>query len=169
MVALPTFLPLSEAARKYGLDEARLRELVEKGKIRAGVLPGSDEVLVSEEEVQKRVEREIQKKAEQEQGSGVRKEDLPEYQMNAHLQGIGIGIAEAARKYQLPFSTVQNWVKVGYVKRIGEDGQKVLIDEADVAYCNLVYRSKGGKRGKWLFKADGTPYEAKTGAKIQRR
>ncbi len=29
MVALPTFLSLSEAARKYGLDEERLRALIE--------------------------------------------------------------------------------------------------------------------------------------------
>ncbi len=40
MAALPTFLPLSEAARKYGLDEARLRAMIEKGKIRAGVIAG---------------------------------------------------------------------------------------------------------------------------------
>ncbi|GAP06189.1 hypothetical protein ATHL_01035, partial [Anaerolinea thermolimosa] len=38
MVTLPTFLPVPEAARKYGLDEARLRALIEKGKIRAGVI-----------------------------------------------------------------------------------------------------------------------------------
>jgi|GEM_PF-4164517 len=30
--ALPTLLPLPEAARKYGLDEAHLRSLVEKGR-----------------------------------------------------------------------------------------------------------------------------------------
>ena len=152
MVTLPTFLPLSEAARKYGMEETRLRTLIEKGKIRAGVVAG--EMVVSEEEVQKR--------AEQEQGSGIKKEDLPEYQKHVHLQGVGIGIAEAARKYNLAFSTVQNWVKVGYVKKIKQEGQKILIDEADVAYCNEVYRSRGGTRGRWLFKPDGTPYKPKT-------
>ncbi len=29
MAALPTFLPVSEAARKYGLEEAHLRQLIE--------------------------------------------------------------------------------------------------------------------------------------------
>jgi len=153
MATLPTLIPLSEAARKYGLDEGRLRELVEKGKIRAGRLPGSDEVLVSEDEVQKR--------AEKEQDSGVRKEDLPEYQKHAHLKGIGIGIAEASRKYKIPFSTVHRWVKLGYVKQIGVNGQKSLIDEADIAYCNEVYKKRKGSRGKWLFKRDGTPYNPK--------
>ena len=34
MVTLPTFLPLSEAARKYGMEEARLRTLIETGAAR---------------------------------------------------------------------------------------------------------------------------------------
>ncbi|KPL82162.1 hypothetical protein SE15_13870 [Thermanaerothrix daxensis] len=67
MAALPTFLPVSEAARKYGLDEAHLRRLIERGKIRAGVVAG--EMVVSEDEV--RVEAIEQK--------GLRKEDLPKY------------------------------------------------------------------------------------------
>jgi excisionase family DNA binding protein len=159
MVTLPTLIPISEAARKYGLDEAHLRTLVEKGKIRAAMVGG--EVVVSEDEVKKR--------AEKENGNGEKKENLLEYQKNAHLQGVGIGIAEAARKYNLAFSTVQNWVKVGYVKKIRQEGQKILVDEADVAYCNEVYRSRGGTRGRWLFKPDGTPYEPKKRAMIQRQ
>lgn len=75
--ALPTLLPLSEAARKYGLDEARLRRLVEAGKIRAGVAMG--ELVVSEDEV----------RSEAIKQKGLRKEDLPEYQMHAHLKGVG--------------------------------------------------------------------------------
>ena len=159
MATLPVFIPLSEAARKYGLDEDYLRQMVEKGKIRAGVVAG--EMVVSEEQVKERAEREY--------GTGEKKEDLLEYQKNAHLQGIGIGIAEAARKYNLAFSTVQNWVKVGYVKKIRQEGQKILIDEADVAYCNEIYRSRGGTRGRWLFKSDGTPYEPKRRTMIQRQ
>ncbi len=80
MVTLPTFLPVSEAARKYGLEEAHLRALIEKGKIRAGVVAG--EMIVSEEEVQKRAERE--------RDPGTRKEDLPEYQKHSSKKGVGI-------------------------------------------------------------------------------
>jgi transposase-like protein len=157
MVALPTLIPLSEAARKYGLEEAYLRSLVEKGKIRAGIFPGSDEVLVSEEEVRKR--------AEQEQGSGMKKEDLPEYQKHAHLQGIGIGIAEAARKYDIPTTTLFQWVQRGLISRIGREGQKVLLNEQDVAYCWEIYQKVGAK-GRRIFNKNGTPYEPKTKKRI---
>jgi len=88
MAALPTLIPLSEAARKYGLEEARLRALIEKGKIRAGIILGSGEMVVSEEEV----------RGEAVEAKGLRKEDLPEYQRFSQLSGVGIGINEAAKK-----------------------------------------------------------------------
>ncbi|HAD05681.1 MAG TPA: hypothetical protein DCE76_00815 [Anaerolineaceae bacterium] len=150
MVTLPTFLPVAEAARKYGMEEARLRALIEKGKIRAGVVAG--EMVVSEDEV--RVEA-IQEK-------GLRKEDLPEYQMHAHLKGKPIWISEAARQYKVLPQTLWKWVKAGYIRQIGIKGNKTLIDEADVAYCVEIYR-KHGKPGRILFNPDGTPYKPKTG------
>jgi hypothetical protein len=150
MVALPTLIPLSEAAHKYGLDEARLRELVEKGKIRAGRLPGSDEVLVSEDEV----------RGEAIQEKGLRKEDLPEYQKHAHWKGIGIGINEAAKEYRVPYVTVYQWMSSGIIRKIGRDGQKVLLDRADIAYCAEIYHQRGVK-GRKLFNPDGTPYKPK--------
>ncbi|MDT8899427.1 hypothetical protein QYE77_14275 [Thermanaerothrix sp. 4228-RoL] len=151
MVTLPVFLPLSEAARKYGLDEARLRDLVEKGKIRAGIFPGSDEVLVSEDEV----------RSEAIQEKGLRKEDLPEYQKHAEKRGRPIWIREAERVYRVPAETLSTWAKKGYIRIIGKKGNKVLLDEADVAYCSDVYK-KSGKQGRVLFNPDGTPYKPKT-------
>ena len=153
MVTLPTFLPLSEAARKYGLEEARLRQLVEKGKIRAGVIAG--EMVVSEDEVKKRVEKE--------QVPGVRKEDLPEYQKHAHLKGKPIWISEAERKYGVPNPTIWRWMKSGIIARLGMDGNKTLLDEADVAYCAEIYHSRNPKQGRRLFDDNGLPYKPKTG------
>jgi len=151
MIALPTFLPLSEAARKYGLDEAHLRQLIERGKIRAGVVAG--EMVVSEDEV--RGEAIAQK--------GLRKEDLPEYQKHAHLKGRPIWITKAARDYQIPHPTISRWAKAGYIKQLGVNGNKVLLDEADVAYCSEIYKSRG-RQGRILFNPDGTPYRPKTGS-----
>jgi hypothetical protein len=148
MFTLPTFLPLSEAARKYGMEEAHLRTLIEKGKIRAGVVAG--EMVVSEEEV----------RGEAIQEKGLRKEDLPEYQKNAHLRGIGIGINEAAKEFQIPYVTIYQWMSSGVIKKLGRQGQKVLLDKADVAYCAEIYRKKGVK-GRKLFNPDGTPYKSK--------
>jgi len=149
MASLPVFIPLSEAARKYGMEEAHLRQLIEKGKIRAGVVAG--EMVVSEEEV----------RGEAIQEKGLRKEDLPEYQMYAHLKGTPIWISEAARRYQVPHQTVVRWIKAGYIKQLGMRGNKVLIDQADIAYCSEIYR-KRGKQGRVLFNRDGTPYKPKT-------
>ncbi|GAP12248.1 hypothetical protein BECAL_03452 [Bellilinea caldifistulae] len=152
MVTLPTFLPVAEAARKYGLEEARLRQWIEKGKIRAGVVAG--EMVVSEDEV--RVEA-IQEK-------GLRKEDLPEYQKHAHLKGCSIGFTEAVDKYKINLSTLQRWYKKGLIAEVkrerGLGGEKIFLDEADLAYCVEVYRAKGG-RGKWLFDKQGLPYQPK--------
>ncbi len=148
MVTLPTFLPVAEAARKYGMEEARLRALIEKGKIRAGVVAG--EMVVSEDEV----------RGEAIQEKGLRKEDLPEYQKHAHLRGQGIGINEAAKEYRVPYITLYQWMSSGIIHKIGREGQKVLLDKADVAYCAEIYRQRGIK-GRKLFNSDGTPYKPK--------
>ncbi len=148
MLTLPTFIPLSEAARKYGLDETHLRTLVEKGKIRAGVIAG--EMVVSEEEV----------RGEAIQEKGLRKEDLPEYKKNAHLRGQGIGINEASKEFRVPYITLYQWMSSGIIHKIGRQGQKVLLDKADVAYCAEIYHQRGIK-GRKLFNSDGTPYKPK--------
>jgi len=146
-LTLPTLLPLPEAARKYGLDEARLRTLVEKGKIRAGIIPETGEVLVSEEEV----------RGEAIEAKGLRKEDLPEYQRFGHLKNQTIGLAEASAKYVIPIMTLSGWVKKGIVRKVGVKGQKYLLNEQDIAYCASIYRQHG-KKGRILFNRDGTPY-----------
>jgi len=147
MFTLPTFLPLSEAARKYGLDEAHLRQLVEKGKIRAGVVAG--EMVVSEEEVKERAERE--------NGNGKKKEDLPEYSALKHLENIPISISEAEGKYGVPNPTIVRWIQKGYIRVIRTEGRKKLINERDIAYCAKIYEKNKGQ-GRWVFSRNGTPY-----------
>lgn len=145
-MSVPTLIPIPEAALRYGLAEASLRALVKEGKIRAGKL-SSGELVVSAEDI------DAQKPTP--------KEELDEYREYAHLKGIGIGINEAAKKYAVPFSTIRGWVGRALIKSIGRQGQKMLLDEADVAYCAKVYKDRDGKQGKWLFKDDGTPYQPK--------
>jgi len=148
MATLPTLLPVSEAARKYGLDEAHLRRLIEQGKIRAGVVAG--EMVVSEDEV----------RGEAIEQKGLRKEDLPEYQKHAHLKGRPIWIRKAEEKYGIPNPTLWRWMKAGIITYLGKSGNKVLLDEADVAYCHEIYVQKG-RQGRILFNPDGTPYKPK--------
>ncbi len=149
-MTLPTFIPLAEAARKYGYDVAELQELAESGKIEAVQLPDGD-VIVSEDSVKEKV----------------RKEDLPEYQEHAHLAGTPIWLSEAERKYGIDNSTLYRWMKAGIITFMYKDGYRTYVDEADVAYCAEIHR-KYGKQGRKLFNPDGTPYRAKTGPLAER-
>ena len=49
----------------------------------------------------------------------------------------------------------------GFVAILGEDGNKYLLDEADVAYCKTIYEKKGGGKGTRIFNSDGTPWKPK--------
>jgi len=89
------------------------------------------------------------------------KEDRPEWQKVKHLQGVGIHLSEAARKYSIALSTISRWVKRGLISVLGYDGNKTILDEADVAYLNEIYKSRGG-RGRRVFGDDGLPYIPKT-------
>ena len=142
MAALARFIPLSEAAHRLRASVKETRALIASGKIQAGVLPDG-EMVVSEDTLPKK------------------KEDLPEYKKYARLKGVGIGIAEAARKYYIAFSTLQQWAQRGYVARVGRDKNKILINEQDVAYCVHVYHEGGATPKRRLFNSDGTPYKSK--------
>lgn len=146
MAALPHLLPLPEAARKYGVSQARLKSLIDNGKINAAMI--GEEIVVSEDEVRSQ--------------AVTRKEDLPEYKKHAHLKGTPIWISEAARRYGIPGPTITVWVQRGLIKSLGHDKNKKLIDEADMAYCAEIYNQRKGQ-GKWLFDENGLPYKPKTG------
>jgi predicted site-specific integrase-resolvase len=143
MAALPQFIPLPKAAEQLEMREDELRRLVDSGKIDAIALPDGD-VAISEKDMTEPLS----------------KEDLPEYKKYKELSGVGIGINEAANKYNIPFSTLRGWVLKGYIEKVGRQGQKILINEQDAAYCADIYERRGGQ-GKWLFNPDGTPYELK--------
>ena len=85
-------------------------------------------------------------------------EETSEYKKYAKLKGKGIGIAEAGRKYNLPFANIARWAKRGYIPKVGTQGkQKILLDESYVAYCVEVYKQNPGA-GKTIFNQDGTPF-----------
>jgi excisionase family DNA binding protein len=154
MAALPTFISTAEAAHHLGVSEARLRRMIEAGTIKAANIGG--ETVVSEGSIRK-----FHKQQPITQPSGHRKEDLPEYKQFKKLAGASLWISDAARKYDIPNPTIVRWVAKGIIRRMGTDKNRVLIDEADIAYCAEVYHSHRG-RGKWLFNADGTPYVSRS-------
>lgn len=140
--SLERFITLEQAADQLHLDQAGLARLIDDGSLRAALLPDGS-IGVSQTSVQALLPR----------------EDLPDYQDFAHLKGEPISISEASRKYGIHTSTLTRWMQRGYIARIGKDGRRTLLDEADVAYCAKVYLSDSGQ-GKWLFDEKGKPVEA---------
>ena len=92
------------------------------------------------------------------------REEQPEYKLHADLKGIGIGIREGARKYNLSHQTISQWVEKNILHSLGtisvRGGQRLLVDEADLAYCAEIYHRNPGQ-GKRIFSPNGNPYRKK--------
>lgn len=144
-VDLREFITVSQIVEDHEIHEELLHEYIEQGSnVYAVQIDG--ELAVSEKDV---------KQWMAEQVIVVKREDF------AHLRGKGLGIAEAAHKYEISQPTVSRWVKLGYIQKLGKDGRKILIDEADVAYCARIYQLQGGRQGKRIFDDQGNPYQLK--------
>jgi hypothetical protein len=133
---LEKLLPLPQAAQRLGLTLDALTRLVDSGTIKANVHRGV--VLIPESEVKQTITRE----------------------QFAELKGTPITMAEASKKYSVPYSTLIGWVhnKLGIITII-KSGYGMQIDEADVAYCAAVYKARG--RSSRLFDQAGRPYQLK--------
>jgi len=142
---IPVYIPLEDAAKKYGYALTELKRLAQSGKINAAVLPDGD-MVVSESSVKAKA----------------RKEDLPEYKKHAELANETIWVSKAARKYGISQSTISRWTQLGYIKKMGMQGNKSLLNAQDMAYCAEIYDARKGQ-GKRIFNSDGTPYTPKTG------
>jgi excisionase family DNA binding protein len=151
-MVLEQYISLTEAAERLNMGEDKVHGLVESGKMRGAKLPDGS-VAVSEKSVVKR-----KSSIERSAVNGVPREELPEYKRFKNLIGNPISISAAARKYNVHQRTVSRWVSRDYIQRIGIEKNKILIDEADVAYCASIHKKRGAKRGTWVFNEDGTPY-----------
>jgi hypothetical protein len=142
---VPTYLPLSEVARKFNLSENVLTQLIQAGKIEAVRLP-SGELLVSAENGKPKTREMIINES------------------YLHLKGNPITITEAAKKYELPRSTIEKWLERQYIEIVDPDSYPMKVDEADVSYCVDVYRQRkalGITGGVPLLDEEGLPYQLK--------
>ena len=146
---LPKFVTIPEAAQLIGTTVADLQEWlsddVNKEKIDAVQL-SNGEIVVAETAI-----------ADLRPILG-EKENLALYQKFEHLGSKPISVSAASRKYNVPHPTISRWSKRGYIKRLGRDGRKVLLDEQDVAYCVAVYEDQNGGRGRQVFYPNGVPH-----------
>ncbi len=156
---VPTFLPLADAARKFGLPKKVLTEHIQAGKIEAVKLP-TGELLVAD-----KLDNGYQHKT---------KEQIIA-EKYSHLRGRIISASGASRKYSEIHGTIitpqlfARWANVGYIEATGGGGRglRLKLDEADVAYCADIYAQKvteyGTNRlfGVKIFDEDGNPHQLK--------
>jgi len=151
-VNLPTFIPLEEAARRYGLSRDVLTRLIEDDRIEA-VTTAQGEILVS-----------------QYAGEGIipvprgkTKEQIIAEKFGS-LQGRPITVSDAMQKYQISNDvTIRRWVTKGYIAVV-DNGYPVRLDEAEVAYCAEIYHQRqraGVRSGAPLLDESGLPYRLK--------
>jgi len=150
---LPRAFPLAEAARRMGVTEAILQNMIQSGQIPAFQAPDGQmlvpmttekttslPVAVADDDINARL-------------AAIKREDFEE------LEGVPITVSEAAKKYGVPVATIHTWVHRGYITPLGKKGRQRQIDEAEIAYCAQIYhvRRPFGTRAPLLEK-DGSPY-----------
>jgi len=80
------------------------------------------------------------------------------------LVGTPITTSAAAEKYNVLRGTIHKWRNKGYISVIEDDGYRMMLNEADVAYCVDTYfaqKKSGHVRGVPLFDDNGLPYKLK--------
>ena len=123
---------LKDAAEKYNVEPEELQELVDRGDVRCGML--DDELIVLEDDVR----------------TYVAERDVTREQFK-HLEGVEIGINQAAIKYRFNGVTIAEWTRKGKIRLIRQKGNRRLINEADVAYARALADIKGVRSGRPLF------------------
>ena len=168
MTKLPLLLSLEYAAQRTGLDIETLREMIEQGKVMAGISSeGALMVAVRDGKV-------VMLENGQATGNGEAHEPEGDvFELNRrlaaikreqfkHLEGVPISVQEVERKYGIPKPTLHYWARRGYVKVLHKGNSAKnpsLFDEGDVAYCAAIYRVRKAFRSRGpLLDNSGKPY-----------
>jgi predicted site-specific integrase-resolvase len=108
-------IPIDEAAKMRGARIAQIRRLIALGAIQAAEDQNGD-ILVSTSDLN-------------------RLEWLPDID---RLSDVPIHVSEAARRYDLPIGSLSRWADADLIRVIGHEGNKTLLNEADVAFIKMV-------------------------------
>jgi len=123
-IQLETYIPLKEAARKYGVPIEALTRLVRDGIIRLAHNKEGDSVITVST---------VAAAADVILGEI----HLEQYE---HLRGKRIRLMEASRKYRVFDPNLIRWVERGYIQDLDRGFQRLELDEADVAYVTGIYK-----------------------------
>jgi hypothetical protein len=72
----------------------------------------------------------------------------------SYLEGQQISITDAAKKYELTYQSIKNWLERGYIRDFGTDpehARRILVNEADIAYTKEVLKLKRPLSGQSVF------------------
>jgi hypothetical protein len=152
---IPTFLPLADAARKFGLPKKVLTEQIQAGKIEAVKLP-TGELLVADKH-----------------NNGYQNKTKEQIitEKYGHLRDKIISASAASRKYSEIYGIMitpqhfSQWAAAGHITVKGR-GYRLKLDEADVAYCADIFAQKykeydGLMVGVRIFDKYSNPYKLK--------
>jgi len=147
---LGSLIPLPTAAKRLGVSETDLRDMIEKGTISLGISP-EGEIMVTQDNRYVDVNESL---------IAIKKDDF------VHLYKQPITMTEAADKYGLNRQLVFEWKQKGYVHIIQKStgrgrASRMLLDEADIAYCAKIHtirRRAGVHSGAPLLDQTGQPY-----------
>jgi len=128
--SLPRLITLAEAARRYNIPEGVLERLVEEGHVRRGVSDGT--LLLVEQDVQELAGKVSRNRF-------------------AHLEGRPIRVTDAAKKYGIPYQTISRWAHAGRISILERGPKLLLLDEADVAYAQLLTDMLDMRRGRGVL------------------
>jgi len=121
-----TYIPVKDAARKYGVPVEALTRLVQDGIIKLARTEEGDSVITVSTVDNTTAARIILEEIHPEQ-----------YE---HLRGEGIRLMEASRKYSVADQNLYRWAGRRYIHVLGQGFQRLELDEADVAYVVTVHR-----------------------------
>jgi len=126
------WLTIEQAAEMFGVEAVVLEKLAKDAVIGSKRSP-EGKLLVVEAEA-----RDVAKRLDRRQWE--------------HLRGRPITASDSERYYGLSKNYYARWAREGYICKLGEDGWRIWLDEADVAYATALAEVSGGlKQGRALF------------------
>ena len=126
-MSIATMVPIERAAEERGARIEQIRALAALGALQA-VKNLNGGILVSMDDLR-------------------RLEWLPDVDT---LSGKPIHVSEASRKYDLRTGSLSRWAQAGHIDIVGHEGNRTLLDEADVVCIRMVIDTAGLRKGQSL-------------------
>jgi len=129
------YLTKSQALETYKITATELDKLIDQGRVDVVLVQNGDEQIALYDD---------------DLAAYVAERDITPDKFN-HLRGKLLGITEAGLKYGIAPAVVSGWIKRGLIDVRQIEGQKKLIDEAEIAYIVELGRAKKMRPGKKVF------------------